>query len=186
MKVGEKELEKLANAIVRKLKEEFSIKKAQFVKEVPGKYTFDVELEGQKVHFTPVTRDVFKDTNRDYRLLNMMRDLGNETVDEIDLVLNRYPLLNNSKANFSLEYNSVSVLPDTMVLKFKYDGNLDDDNVDSTYEQIANCVKELQNVRKAQKIIIQIGENTLQLSYENIEDLTSEYIKGGFEIEQIT
>ena len=165
--------------------QDFTIQKAQYVKSVPGKYTYKVKIDSQEVAFVPVTKDVFKDANIDTRLLRLLRDLESETWEKVEQILNKYPLLTKASAKFKLEYNSVSIMPDTVVLAFKYKEQLTAENVDKVYEEIANCVKELQVVRQAQKIIITIDEKTLQLSYENLENLTSEYIKGGFDIEEI-
>lgn len=166
--------------------QDFAIVKAKHVKTVPGKYTYRVKMDGWEVSFVPVAKDVFKDTNKDNRFILATHNLEKETSGKVQDVLNKYSLFANANAKFKLEYNTIAINPDTVVLHFNYNESVTDENMDNVYEQISSCVKELQNVKQSQKIIITINEKALQLSYENIENLTADYIKGGFEIEEIS
>jgi len=165
--------------------QEYSIKNTQYVKNVPGKYVYSVDIDGQDVSFVPVTKDVFKDANKEDRFSMLLHKLEQETTDKIQEILSKYSIIYNTEVGYVLEYNKVSINPDTIVLYLQYNSNDEEQDLEKLYYELASAIKELQNVKQAQKIIITVDEKTLQLSYENLEGLTPAYIRGGLEIEEI-
>jgi len=165
--------------------QEYKITDATYVADVAGKYTHRIETEGQRVTFVPVTKTIFKDINRDTRRLSLTYALENDTSSKVLEIQNKYNLMKNAWVRFVLEYGSVSLIPDTTVLYINYK-NIDDiEQLEELYDQIASCIKELQSVKPCQKVIITIDQKVLQITNENVSNITSEYIKGGFEIEEI-
>lgn len=151
---------------------------------VQGKYVYKVEINNQQVDFVPVTKSIFKDANKDMRYLQLQRNLEAETINKVNEILQKYPLIQNSSVKFNIDYDSFGV--DSKVIAMTIKHTTTEENLAEVYSQIANCVKELQKVKEAQKIIITVNDKTLQIASENIELLTVDYIKGGFEIEELS
>ena len=166
--------------------EEYKITDANYVSSVVGKYTHEIELEGQKVRFVPVTKTTFKDTNKDTRRLQLIYALENETTAKVIEIQNKYSRIKESWIRFGLEYNSVSLIPDTIVLYVEYKKSDENVEFENIYDEMANCINELQSVRKCNKVIITIDEKVLQITNENISNITAEYLKGGFDIKEIS
>jgi len=166
--------------------DEYSIEKVQYVKNVPGKYVYKLNIEKEEVTFIPVTNLVFKDVNKENRLNEKLELLKEETLNKVQTVLDKYSMLDNLSATYKLEYNSVAINPDTTVLSLIYNSEvLDMSEQDKLYYELVSAIYELRQIKDVQKIIITINGKTLQLSYENIQNLTQDYLKGGFEIFEI-
>ncbi len=165
---------------------DYKITDANYVYSVAGKYTYEVEVEGQKVHFVPVTKTTFKDINKDTRQLSLIYALEKDTTAKVMEIQNKYTLIRNAWIRFGLEYNSLCLMPDTTVLSIDYTNV--DKNVElvKIYEQMANCINELQSVKQCQKIVITIDEKVLQITNDNVLNITAEYLKGGFDIKEIS
>jgi len=166
--------------------QEYKITDSTFVSYVAGKYTHKIEVAGQVVSFVPVTKTVFKDTNKDTRLLSLIYALEQETSSKVIEIRDKYSVIKDAFIRFSLEYSSVSLIPDTTVLKIDYTIVEETTNIEKLYGQIASVIKELENVKQYQKVVITINEQVLQITNENIFNITAEYIKGGFEVKEIS
>jgi hypothetical protein len=164
---------------------EYRITDANYATYVEGRYIHEIESEGQKIYFVPVTKTVFKDLNKDARRFNLIRDLQKETGLKITEMENKYPMMQVAHTRYILEYGDVSLIPDVTVLCIDYKNIDETTDLDKLYEQTASVIAELQNVKQFQKVIITLGEKVLQITNENISNITAEYIKGGFEIEEI-
>ena len=165
--------------------EKYKITDANYVHYLPGKYTHKIEVGRQNVYFTPVTKTVFKDTNKDMRRLQFIYALEKETSSKIIEIRNKYSLMKDAYITFSLEYGDVSLIPNVTVLKIDYKNVDETTELDKLYEQTVSVIEELQNVKQIQKVIITLQDKVLQITNENVSNITAEYIKGGFEIEEI-
>ena len=164
---------------------EYKITGAKYVSYLPGKYTHEIKSQCQKINLVPVTKKVFKDTNKDTRLLSLIYALENTTFSKVLEIQNKYSLLKDAWIKFELEYGGLCLIPDVTVLYVNCRNIAENTNLDMLYEQISMAIKELQNVKQFQRVIITINERVLQITNENVSNITAEYIKGGFEIEQI-
>lgn len=165
--------------------DEFRIKKAQYVKSVPGKYVYTVEMEGHNVYFVPITKDTFKDSGKEARLIGIQHNMRSELTGKVNRILAKYPNMKHANVVFTLEYNAICIVPDTVVMNIDYITENNGQNIDELYEEMANFIQDIQGIKKTQKIIITVGENMLQISEENIQKTTAEYIKNGLDIEEI-
>lgn len=166
--------------------QEYKITDSKYVSYVAGKYTHTIETAEQMVHFVPVTKEIFKDTNKDMRRLQLIYALEKNTSSKVLEIENKYSLMQDAYIRFGLEYGSVSLIPDTTVLYVNCKSVDETAQLEKLYEQMASCINELQSVKQCQKVVITIDEKVLQITDENISNITAEYIKGGFEIEEIT
>ena len=167
--------------------QDLNIVKTQYIRNVPGKYAYTAELEGQTVFFIPSTKTVFKDTGKSARLANMQNNMNNEIKVKVQEIQNKYLYLEGATIEFDLEYSKVAIIPDSIVMTIECSNtNMTTKDQESLYTDIASCVLELQTLKQANRVIITINDNTLQVSKDNIQNLTPEYIKGGFEIEEIS
>lgn len=164
---------------------DYKITDASYSTSVVGRYIHEVETEGQKVYFVPVTKTVFKDLNKDTRRFNLIRDLQKETGLKITEIENKYSMMQVAHTRYILEYGDVSLIPDVTVLCIDYKNIDGTTELDKLYEQTVSVIAELQNVKQFQKVIITLQDKVLQITNENISNITAEYIKGGFEIEEI-
>ncbi len=165
---------------------EYKITDANYSTSVVGRYIHEIEAEGQKIYFVPVTKTVFKDLNKDTRRFNLIRDLQKETDLKITEIENKYSMMQVAHTRYILEYGDVSLIPNVTVLCIDYKNIDETTELDKLYEQTVSVIAELQNVKQFQKVTITLGDKVLQITNENISDITAEYIKGGFEIEEIT
>ena len=166
--------------------QDYTVTKVRYESSVPGKYVYKVNIKGEEVYFVPVTNEIFKDANRDTRYLMMQRELENETVNMVSETLKKYSSLKNGKAKYVIDYNSFAVNSKVTTLTLEYSKNDLGITIDNEYAEIRDCIKELQTKKPTDKIVISIDGKILELPYEDIEKLTVEYIKGGFEIEEIS
>lgn len=165
---------------------EYDIVKTKYNGQVPGKYTYMVKINGQEVKFVPFTEDTFKDANRETRFIHAQHDLEAEVGGKIDKIVNKYSNLKGASVNFKIVYNDFSINSNVVALYFKCNTDEYDEDLDKLYDQVTKCVQELYNIKEAQRIIITIDNKTMQLSNENIHKLDKEYIKGGFQIEELS
>ena len=163
---------------------DYTIVSADFWWTLPGKYSHTVQIADQRVNFVPVTKTIFKDSNKDSRYITMQHNLEHEIGGKVDEITKKYTYLENARIMFNLEYNKVAIKPNVIVLNIKCN-NVDTDNLDELYKQIANFVQEVQSVKQMQKVTITIDETTLQISNEQISNISAEYIKDGLDIEEI-
>ena len=166
--------------------QDYTVTKVRYESSVPGKYVYKVNIKGEEVYFVPVTNEIFKDANRDTRYLMMQRELENETVNMVSETLKKYSSLKNGKVKYAIDYNSFAVNSKVTTLTLEYSKNDLGITIDNEYAEIRDCIKELQTKKPTDKIVISIDGKILELPYEDIEKLTVEYIKGGFEIEEIS
>ncbi len=167
--------------------QEYEIVQTKYNRNVSGKYTYSVKIDGQEVHFVPYTKTIFKDANRDARFLQASCKLEHEIGDKAEKVMQKYSSLVAASATFKLEYNDFLIAPDTVVLTIECKTlSQDEKELDKLYYELASCIKELQTVKQPQKVIIKLNDKTLQLTANNLEQLDKDYIKGGFEIKEIT
>ena len=57
--------------------------------------------------------------------------------------------------------------------------------MDMFYEQLSNFTKELLVLNESQRVVITVNDSVLQITNFVNEDITKDYIKGGFEVEEI-
>jgi len=166
--------------------EDYNIIKTKYNKEVPGKYTYRVNIDGQTVYFVPFTKDIFMDSNRDSRYITAKHNLDVEVGGKAEKILAKYSYLTHAIVLFDIEYNDFEITPDMIVMTIECKAEVQDgQELDELYEDLANCIKELQKVKEAKKITIKINDKSLQLSAKNLEQLNKDYIRGGFEIEEL-
>ena len=177
-------------------KQDYTITNTKYSKNVPGKYVYVVSIDKEDVYFIPVSEEVFKDANISERLETKNEKLANDLDEKINETLNKYPLLKDTKVNFKLEYTTVAINPDTTVLeietKFNNEQDQNDEKIeenaeimDSFYEQLSNFTKELLVLNNSQRVVITVNDSVLQITNFVNEDITKDYIKGGFEVEEI-
>ena len=165
--------------------QEYKIKDATYVSYVAGRYTHTIEVQEQSVHFVPVTKSVFKDINKDTRRLSLIYALEKETSSKITEIESKYSLMKDAYIRFGLEYGSVSLIPDITILCIDYRSKYEINEVENLYDQMSSVINELKNVKQFQKVVITIGEKVLQITNENISNINADYIKAGFDVEEI-
>ncbi len=168
--------------------QDYHILKTKYVRDVPGKYVHKVQIEGAEVTFVPVTKTVFKDANKDARLELAQQELNSQIDKTVQNVKQKYEYLKYATINYVLKYTDVGINSDTVILSITYNAKFvsaNEQNADKLYAELVSCIEELQDMKKAEQIIITIGENTLNISKEHIGDITADYIKGGLDIEEI-
>lgn len=167
--------------------QEYSVIRAKYDRQFQGKYAYSVKIAGEEVYFVPVTKEIFNDANRNARLVALENKLEQELGDSPEKIAKKYTYLTNTQITYRLEYSKLAITPDTVVMSVLCKTDLQDEQeLDKLYDELANCIKELQALKQPQKIIITVNDSALQLSKENVDKLDKEYIKGGFEIEEIT
>ena len=167
--------------------QDYTITEVRHNKEAVGKYMYSVKIGGQEVHFVPVTNEIFKDGNKDTRYITMQHNLENETAGMVLEALKKYSYIQDANIKFKIDYNSFDVNSEVIIMTLEYaKKDNETESLDEVYDEIINCIKELQAKKQADKIVIEIDGRVLQLSNKDIENLTVEYIKGGFEIEEIS
>ena len=164
--------------------QEIDILSTKYNRKVIGDYVYTVRLDGQDVYFVPIANGIFKDANMSERLELLNKNLDDETNGKVLEIKSNYPLLTNATVKFSLGYTKLGVLPDETSLHIECEQ--EQENIDEAYEQIAQCIKELQNLKQTQKVVIEINNLVLQVSEDNIQKITKEYIKCGYEVEEIS
>ena len=165
---------------------EYRIVDANYSTYVAGKYIHEVQAEGHKIYFVPVTKTIFKDLNKDTRRLNLIRDIQDETSLKITDIQNKYSHIQDAYIRYTLEYGDVSFMPDITVLGIDYKKIDETTDLNKLYEQTDSVITELQNIKQFQKVVITLQDKVLEITNENIANITPEYIKGGFEIEEIS
>ena len=164
--------------------DEIKIMDTKYSKDVPGKYIYTVKIKEQEVYFVPVTKVTFKDANYLQRLEILNGKLANEMKDITQNVVQKYPLLKDINITYKQEYTKLDVVPSitAMYLSKTYK----DINLDKLYEELSLFINEIIKIKEIDKVVININNNVLQLSKTDLEKLTGQYIKDGFEVEQIS
>lgn len=163
--------------------EEFETLSTKFNRKVKGKYVYEVKLEGQDVYFVPVTKEVFKDVNVSQRLEKLNSNLHKETDKMLNNIKTNYELLTNMEAMYNLKYTNFGVNPDTIVLNISC--ICDDEELGQLYHEISEYIQETLTNKSANLIVITINNESLEILEKDIQYITADYIKGGFEIEEI-
>lgn len=168
--------------------EGFKIKDATYNTRIPGKYAFKVRMKGHDIYFMPLTKTTFKDVYLEERLANENRLLQEKTNSKVQNIINTsYPELEDINITYLREYSKVGVNPDITAIYVDYarDNSLVDEQKD-LYLEIYNLIKEITSeVQRVDKIIININGISLDLTNDEMNELTPENFKGGFEIEEL-
>ena len=164
--------------------QEFDIVSTKHNRQVAGKYVYVVELDGQEVYFVPISNEIFKDVNKAQRLEMLNLKLQQETSENINSIAGKYEAIKNAQIGYALEYTKHGVKPDTITLNVVCDGNYEDMNL--IYEELSKCIKEMMTYKQADNVVITINKQSLKITKVNIQNITPEYIKGGFQIEVIS
>ena len=163
--------------------QDFDVISTKYNSKVAGKYVYVVELEGQEVYFVPVTKGTFKDANKEQRLEALNTKLEQETRQTIEQFVNNYALLNGAQVQYSLEYTQPGVIPNTVLLSINC---VQEENLEELYEQLSNYIKDCISYKQTTKVVIVINGQSLEINENNIQSITADYIKGGFEIEELS
>lgn len=164
--------------------DEYKITSTNFNRKVKGKYVYKVNIDDQEICFVPITKTVFKDVNMSERLEKLNNKLYSETEEAINTLKSNYKLLKAAKVSYKLEYTNFGVNPDTVVLSIEC--KQDEENIDMLYHEIENFVGEALKIKTANRIVITINNESLEILEKDIRKITVEYIKDGFEIEEIS
>ena len=164
--------------------QEYKVTATKFNRKVKGKYVYEVSIDDQQVRFVPITKTVFKDANMSERLEILNNKLVNETKEKIDKLKSNYNLLKDANVEYNLEYSNFGINPDTVVLSCEC--QQDEENLEALYEELENFLVEVSKIKSPNRIIITINNQSLEIQDKDIQDITAEYIKGGFEIEEIS
>jgi len=154
----------------------------KYNRQVVGDYVYVVSIDGQEVYFVPVANGIFKDANLEERLEVLNSNLQKEMEETIQNTLNKYLLLQDAEVIYSLEYTKLGVSPDMATVSIKCVS--DEENLQQLYVEITECIAELQTVKQTQKVVINVNDKSLEISETHISEITPEYIKGGFNIEE--
>lgn len=162
---------------------DYDIKQVKHNRNLPGKYAYIVEIDGEEVHFIPVLGNAFKDANKEERL-NLKNKAVNENINsELLKMVNDMRILKSSAFELNYEYTKFGVTPDKLILNINIDADTEEKIV---YAELAYAVKKLVNVEtKIDEINIVLNETNFHIERKDVELLTSEYIEGGFNIEDM-
>lgn len=160
---------------------EYEIKKVTYNRNLPGKYSFVISSQGEEVYFVPVLNIAFKDVNQEQRLQARNTYINSEISNKLEDFLKEKSTLNSNCFKFIYKYNKVGIVPDTLIATITADS--ENDNV---YNEIADSVIKLLEIEPTiTEFEITLNKKNLHINSKNITMITPEYIRDGFNIEDL-
>ena len=171
---------------------EYTVKKSEYSREVIGGYLYVVNIDGQDVWFSPVTKTEFKDANIDARLSRLNEELNSAFTPKVNKIFSskedKYLQINSTDVSAMYEYDSLSIIPDNIVIYITCDTQ--EGNETKLYEELATLIPELTadgiiDNTKLSKIVLCINKVDFEILKKNFNLIDKKYIAGGFEIENL-
>lgn len=160
---------------------EYKVNQVVFNRNLPGKYAYVVNIDGEEVNFVPVLNIAFKDVNQVERLTLKNKSVNSKLRNRFNELLSDTTILTSNAFFLEYEYTKVGVVPDTLIANISVES--EDENV---YKEISNSIKKLIEIEPSiTEFNILLNGTSLNIANENIDLLTPEYIKGGFNIEDL-
>lgn len=164
--------------------QDFDIVSTKYKGQVTGKYVYVVEVDDQEIYFVPVVNGIFKDANKSQRLDKLNAKLDQETKELTQDILQKYSLLKKASVKYSWDYTEFGVVPNLVILNIECEH--DEDSLDMLYEQISNYITEMLAHKQADKVVLKINNESLEITTNNTQKITADYIEAGFQVEEIS
>ena len=166
---------------------EFKIKEVRYNRNIISKYVYKVEIEGQVVEFVPVTKNRFKDSSMEERLQNLNIELQEEFNDVITKInMDNYKYIEDIMTKIEFEYSKPSILPDRKVIYISLNGvDYDKKHEQEIYSELADYINKITNMESVDKIVLELNDNSMEISKDKLDNVTGEFLQGGFVIEEL-
>lgn len=160
---------------------EYEIDKVLYNRNLPGRYSYVVDINGEKVQFVPVLNIAFKDVNQKERLEIRNNNINNDFKLKAEELLKDITLLTKNDIELKYSYTRYGIVPDNLGAYITVNSSNE-----KVYLEISNLIINLFEVYpKITEFNIVLNSKSLHILSKDISLVTSEYIKGGFNIEEL-
>jgi len=161
--------------------DKYDVKQVIYNRNLPGKYAYVAQMDGEEVYFVPVLNIAFKDANQLERLEVKNENINRELEENLGEILTEMTVLSKDSFSLEYEYTKVGVTPDTLIANISVD--TEDNNV---YSEISSSIKKLMEIQPhITEFNIVLNGINLHITSDNVDLVTPEYISGGFSIEDL-
>lgn len=166
---------------------EYKVKEVRYNKNTITKYVYKVDINGVDVEFVPIDSTRFKDINMDERLNILNYELQIDFNEKLEsLNMDDYKFIQDIKTRIELEYSKQSILPDRKIIYISLNGvDYTKENENKIYNELTDYIKKVNEIEDVDRIILELNDNSMEISKDKISDVTSEFLQGGFFIEEL-
>ena len=165
----------------------YTIKEVKYNKKTVTKYIYKVNLDGVDIELVPIDAIRFKDLNMDERLSDANYDLEIEFNDKLATIhMEQYEFIQDIITRIEVEYSGNSLLPDKKIIYISLNGvDYSKENEKKIYIELASFINKILSLEDVEKIVLELNDNSMEISKDKFESVTDTYLEGGFVIEEL-
>ena len=166
---------------------DYSIKEVKYNKKATTKYIYKVEVNGVELELVPIDTTRFKDIHREERLNIANYSLQiefNSKLASIDM--DKYEFIQDVKTRIEVEYSGNYINPDRKVIYISLNGvDYSKENEKKIYTELASYINRVVALEDVEKAVLELNDNSMEISKDKFNDVTYNYLQGGFVIEEL-
>ena len=172
----------LAKYIEKTYDVEYTVKEVIFNRQYIGRYAYVVEIDKETLELLPSLVGTFKDINQEERLETLNTEIKYSSKKELDKILKTVKEDINVELTLVYKYTKVGVKPDALHLEITVVAS----DTDETYEEISKIINEVLKLKyEVTDVSLMLNKTSIHITKDNLWLITPEYIKGGFNIEDL-
>lgn len=172
----------LAKYIEKTYDVEYTVKEVIFNRQYIGRYAYVVEIDKETLELLPSLVGTFKDINQEERLETLNTEIKDSSKKELDKILKTVKEDINVELTLVYKYTKVGVKPDALHLEITVVAS----DTDETYEEISKIINEVLKLKyEVTDVSLMLNKTSIHITKDNLWLITPEYIKGGFNIEDL-